>query len=650
MLRALLLVLGRFLVAVLLVVAAGAPALAAEVVRSFDVTVEMTDRDLIRVTERITVVAEGSEIRRGIFRDIPLTSVDDDGTRREATFRLLSVERDGQSEPYSSERNGRGVRIVIGDKDVFLDYGPHTYVITYETGRQIRRFDDHDELYWNVTGNEWRFPILSVQAEVILPPGTRPTMTAAFTGAFGESGEDFTSTISPDGSRVTFRTTRRLEVAEGLTVAVAVPKGVIQGPSGVEGLWYTALDHRDEVIGSLGVGLVLLYYLWAWTKVGRDPPAGVIIPLFSAPPGVSPALAHYVEERGLKGGGWTALSAAVVDLAVKGYLTIEDIGDETRLERTSKMPAADLSKAEARIVAFLSGKGGALTLSKEGGKRVMALGRQFSAEIVSENRGKYFQTNRGYAILGVILSVVALAALFAFGRVGPEEIALFAPLAMGGVFSSIAVVRIVSIWQLGTGLLKRLATSAFFAVFAFVGIAAIGGALVAFFEGDVNVWLAITGAALVVVNGLFFILLAAPTAAGRPVMDAVEGLKLYLSVAEAERMNMPGAPLMSPNHYETLLPYAIALGVEKPWSRAFEGWLTTAAAAASAADYQPSWYHGRPFERGRFADRITSTVGGLSSSFASSLPETRSSGSAFSSGGGGGRSGGGGGGGGGGGW
>lgn len=351
---------------------------------------------------------------------------------------------------------------------------------------------------------------------------------------------------------------------------------------------------------------------------------------------MSPALAHYIEERGLKGGGWTALSAAVVDLAVKGYLTLEDIGDETRLERTSKMPGADLSKAEARIVSFLGGKGGSLTIAKDSGRRVMALGRQFSADIVNENRGKYFQNNRGYAILGVVLSVLALAALFVFGRVGPEEIAVFAPLAMGGVFSSIAIVRIVSIWQSGTGLLKRLATSAFFAVFAFMGLAAIGGALVGLVLGDVNVWLAATGAALVVVNALFFLLLAAPTAAGRPVMDAVEGLKLYLSVAEAERMNMAGAPLMSPSHYETLLPYAIALGVEKPWSRAFESWLTTAAAAAAAADYQPSWYHGRSFERGRFADRMTSTVGGLSSSFTSSLPETRSSGSAFSSGGGGG--------------
>lgn len=272
MLRAPLLVLGRLVALLAVLVAGSLPALAEEVIRSFDVTVEMTDRDLIKVTERITVVAEGAEIRRGIYRDIPLTSVDDDGTRREATFKLLSVERDGQAEPYSSERNGRGVRIVIGDKDVFLETGPHTYVITYETGRQIRRFDDHDELYWNATGNEWRFPILSARAKVILPPGARPTMTTAFTGFFGGRGEDFISEVAPDGSSVTFRTTRRLEASEGLTIAVAVPKGVIQGPSGVEGLWFGLLDHRNEVIGSLGVGLVLLYYLWAWTKVGRDPP------------------------------------------------------------------------------------------------------------------------------------------------------------------------------------------------------------------------------------------------------------------------------------------------------------------------------------------------------------------------------------------
>ena len=131
-------------------------------------------------------------------------------------------------------------------------------------------------------------------------------------------------------------------------------------------------------------------------------------------------------------------------------------------------------------------------------------------------------------------------------------------------------------------------------------------------------------------------------------MDEIEGLRIYLTLAEKDRMNMRGAPEMSPQHFETLLPYAVALGVEKPWSRTFETWLATAAAGAAAASYAPTWYSGDSATG--FGDRI----GGFSSSMASTIasaipaPAASSSSSGFSSGGG--FSGGGGGGGGGGGW
>jgi len=158
-------------------------------------------------------------------------------------------------------------------------------------------------------------------------------------------------------------------------------------------------------------------------------------------------------------------------------------------------------------------------------------------------------------------------------------------------------------------------------------------------------------ATLLMVNILFFFLMGAPTPLGRRRMDEIEGLETYLKVAEADRMNMAGVPQMSPQHYETLLPYAVALGVEKPWSRSFQKWLAVAVAAgaAGAVGYQgPSWYHGR---RDFLVDDIGATMGGLandmSRSFTASLPTPKSASSGFS---GGGFSGGGGGGGGGGGW
>ena len=68
--------------------------------------------------------------------------------------------RDGRPEPYHFERYSDFLRIYAGDEDVFLDVGSYTYVLTYETDRQIRWFDDKPEIFWNVTGNDWIFPIL----------------------------------------------------------------------------------------------------------------------------------------------------------------------------------------------------------------------------------------------------------------------------------------------------------------------------------------------------------------------------------------------------------------------------------------------------------------------------------------------------------
>jgi uncharacterized membrane protein len=113
-------------------------------------------------------------------------------------------------------------------------------------------------------------------------------------------------------------------------------------------------------------------------------------------------------------------------------------------------------------------------------------------------------------------------------------------------------------------------------------------------------------------------------------------------------MNMRGAPEMSPQHFETLLPYAVALGVEKPWSKTFDAWLATALAAGTVAYAGPSWYHGADFSPAKIGTSLGNMTGSLSSSFTASLPTPKSSSSGFSSGGG--FSGGGGGGGGGGGW
>jgi uncharacterized membrane protein len=152
---------------------------------------------------------------------------------------------------------------------------------------------------------------------------------------------------------------------------------------------------------------------------------------------------------------------------------------------------------------------------------------------------------------------------------------------------------------------------------------------------------------IVFLNMLYVFIMGAPTMLGAKMMDGIDGLRQYLTLAEKDRMNMAGAPEMSPQHFEKLLPYAVALGVEKPWSRTFETWL--AAAAAGAAAYAPVWYSGN-FNSGSFSDRIGGFSSSMASTIASTIPSPPPSSSSSGFSGGGGSSGGGGGGGGGGGW
>jgi uncharacterized membrane protein YgcG len=149
-------------------------------------------------------------------------------------------------------------------------------------------------------------------------------------------------------------------------------------------------------------------------------------------------------------------------------------------------------------------------------------------------------------------------------------------------------------------------------------------------------------------NGVFVYLMKAPTALGRPVMDQLEGFRMYLETAEKDRLNMQ-APELTTERFEALLPYAVALDVEKPWSEAFAAALQRAHPndPDPLGNYHPGWHTGSGWSSSTFANSVSSTVAATSSALAAAIPASSGS-SGFSSGGGG--SGGGGGGGGGGGW
>lgn len=624
---------------------------AEEVFSAYRSVIDVAKDGTMTVTETITATVEGNKIRRGIYRDMPLTFTDAKGKRSKVDFKLLSVERDGEQEPYRTETISGGIRIYTGSAEVFLERGEHTFQFTYETGRQIRFFDDHDELYWNVTGTEWEFPIDEASATVTLPQGVRAEALDYFTGGYGATGKD--ARASRDGREIFFATTRRLDPREGLTIAIKMPKGSIDRPtSSQENAWWLH-DHLALVIAGAGLAVVLLYYSQAWLRVGRDPDRGVMVPRWDPPEGISPALVNYIDNRGFSGEGWTALSAAALNLAVKGHVVLEDLKNAIVIAATGKKADEKLPTGEAAVMKAVNASGGKLTIDRAHGTRVQATGADFRNAMEREHRGKYYHANSGYIVAGVILSVLAVAAVFLFGDLSEDSLPLVIVPVFIAFFVSILAVSFGKSLRRERSLMSRIMSIVVVAFIGFVAFTIFSTILATVFysaaETDELPLLFVIGA-IVLVNVLFFFLMGAPTPLGTRMMDGIDGLRQYMTLAEKDRMNMQGAPEMSPRHFETLLPYAVALGVEKPWTETFDRWLLAAAAgAAAAAAYQPGWYHGDGFGSSTFGDRIGGFAGSMADTMTSSLPPPpKSSSSGFSTGGG--FSGGGGGGGGGGGW
>ena len=645
---------------------ASLPAAAEEVIERYASDVVVARDGTLTVSETIRVRAEGDQIKRGIYRDFPITFEDEDGTVREVGFRLINVTRDGSDEPHFTEREGESIRIYAGEESVFLDTGTHTYVITYETDRQLRWFDGRPELYWNVTGNGWAFPIQGATVRVTLPDRAVPVRWTAYTGPFGAQGTDFSGAVGSDGT-LAVQTTRRLEPREGFTVAVEIPAEAVDEPSAATEAGYFLRDHRGWVIGFIGFAGVFAYYAWAWNAVGRDPKPGTIIPLFRPPEGVSPALASYIHRWGFGGNAWRAFTAAALSLAVRGLVTFEQPKTkELTLERTAAEPPRGvdaLPPGERAILDWVHGEGGRAEINRANGKAVAEIGQAFRKSITAENDQKFFRRNTLYFIGGVALTGAVFAAIAAFGGLQAHALAVVFPIGFMGVVLGTFVVPLLralhvakssgSIVRAALGVIPAFGFLAFFGaqfLSDFGSDSGSGGGILSMIFGAIAdhpfpVALVIMFPAL---NGLYFYLLRAPTTLGRPVMDQLEGLRLYLETAESGRLNIADAPEITTERFEALLPYAVALEVEKPWADAFAAALQRAHPGDSdpMRHYHPRWSRGYAWSGGNFGRSMAAAVGGATGALAASLPRASSGSSGFSGGG----SGGGGGGGGGGGW
>jgi uncharacterized membrane protein YgcG len=556
-----------------------------------------------------------------------------------------------------------GVRVYLGDPNRTVAAGEHVYRLRYVTTRQIGFFADHDELYWNATGTGWVFPIGQAQARIRLPQAVDFGRREVYTGLAGATGKN-ARVISEQPGEIVFRTTAPLDAYEGLTVAAAWPKGVVAQPSGARRAWLWLTDMAGYVTGGLGLLAVLAYYAIAWLRVGRDPPAGTIVPLFAPPDRLCAAAMRYIVEMGMDN---RVFAAALVELGVKGKLSLVEGKKEWlgRPQMTIKRREADANarddvppREEARVLdpilkrmfgSLLPEGRDSIVMKQENHATFHRASSVLESGLQAAYEGKLFFQNRFWATRGVVLlGLVLWATLGVMLLSVPDFFPLFSWLVLAGSLI------------LAAGIVPRCLDSARAARWRVIGdrVAVIGGGLLAFllfpiiFNGNfVEVRalpLMIPLLALPLAVTAFW-WMAAPTRQGRATLDHIAGFKQYLSITEEDRLERLNPPEKTPELFERYLPYAIALGVENAWANRFANVLATASAAdAEQASSSMKWYAGRdnPWTH------TNAFVGSVGSSLASGLASASSAPSASSSSGssGGGSSGGGGGGGGGGGW
>lgn len=546
-----------------------------------DETLTRNDRQgMLHVVERINVNFQ--DYNHGILRAIPKSY-----KHHSLQLKVNGVSSEsGAPAEYSTYNSNGNTVLKIGDPDRTVT-GQQEYTLDYTLRNVVTFYKDHDELYWDVNGDQWQQPFEQVSVQLHLPSGVRQHQAPlCYAGSFGSSGQ--ACTVNVHDNLIQAETAQPLSANQTLTYVAVFDKGYFQ-PS----KWYETSGEFMAMILKVALlpVLVFVFCLIRWLRSGRDKGGRqVIVPQYEAPDGLKP-----IEVGGLLDfkADNRDVTATIVDLAVRKYIRIIEQKEKKKLHKDAltyqlellKVDFAELESFEARLLRNI-------------------FTQQSPGEIITLNKAK--------------------SSLYDTAKVIKSEVAK--RLTDNGYFRQDPT-KAGTVYYVAAGFL-------FFVVW-------IAGAVVGF-EVIIGVVLS------VIILLVFGFLMPARTVKGVETLERVKGLKMYLEIAEKDRIQKlqspdapyaaaAGEPVKTVELFEKLLPYAMVLGVEKQWAGQFESLYNT----------PPDWYSGNwtTFNAVYLASSLNEGIGAaVNMSFAS---PSSSSGSGF---GGGGFSGGGGGGGGGGGW
>jgi uncharacterized membrane protein len=492
-------------------------------IENFDAHIDVGSNGTIDVIETIRAHFIGTGWH-GLYRSIPVEYVTPQGLNYTLFLDVKQVtDGSGHNLKFESSRvrHYRKLKIYIPNADNSVQ----TVSIEYTVSDAIKFFEDHDELYWNVTGDEWDVPIQSAQAQIILPSGASNIRATAFTGIYGSRAKD--AEIDVAGNGVEVRTTAPLPYHAGLTVAVAMDKGAIREP--------TAADEIGRFLRSNWplflpvVVFCVMFYLW-WTR-GRDPRLRPIAAQYEPPNQLTPGEAGTLVDNAAN---MRDITASIVDLAVRGYLVIEEV-------QKDRMLGLMHEKDYNFILQKDRSQWGALKAHEQA-----LLDGFFTAGTAGETISMDSLQNRFYKTLPVMRSGIFDSLVSqGFYKRRPDSV-------RSTYIGAGVVIGALMIW--GGGAMAR----------------AMGNAPVPFIIGG------IVSAIVICAFGWF---MPAHTEQGTRALEGVLGFEDFLNHVEADRFNRT---IKTPQMFEKFLPFAMAFGVEKNWSKAFDGIMTQ----------PPGWYRG----------------------------------------------------------
>ncbi len=478
-------------------------------ISSFDTDITVRTDGSLLVKE--TIVADYSrESHHGIYRTIPIVYGDATYHTMKLRYNVVSVKDEfGSDWWYETTREGDYVKIKAGDPDVYQN-SPTTFVLTYEIQRAISfQFDDHDEIYWNATGDEWDVPILAATATIHFPSeiAADELRATCFTGGYGSTEK--ACEFAVQGSTASFEATRPLREYEGLTIVGGFPKGIVQKPAFVQQVLWFLTDNWPYFL-PLFV-FALLYYLW-YTR-GRDPQSNrdTVMPHYKPPKDISPSEAGTIIDEKVD---MHDLSATIIDMAVRGYLKIIET-------KKKKLFGEDFDYTFEKLKEFENDS----TLHEHEKLTMKAIFGGGKKKKLSDLKNKFYKDLPGIR----------------------EEI--YNQLVKKGYFPRSPDKVRTNYYSIG----GVLAGGPFFFM----------GAFIAFEVMALGIALTLCGIIILI----FAKYMPAKTKKGVNMYYKVLGLEEYISTAEADRIKFQEKE----NLFMQLLPYAMAFRIADKWSNAFEG-------------------------------------------------------------------------------